>query len=571
MKEQEHTKLRILIADDDNTNRLVLNAILKKNDYEVFSAENGKVAVDLYEQMQPDIVLMDVMMPVMDGYEATRRIKELCGEKFVPVIFLTAMTDEKALAKCIESGGDDFLTKPYNQTLLHSKINALLRILGLYNKLDGQKHELTILHEHIRKEHEVAKRLFSNITHPGCLNASYFKYHASPMAIFNGDLIIAAHKPSGGLHVMVGDFTGHGLPAAVGALPASDIFYSMTSRGYAISDIIKELNNKLRQVLTTGLFFAVCILEINLNNRSISSWNGGIPSCFIRRGQNGDLVQIKSSNLPLGIVDTARLNSACEITEIETGDRIYMSTDGVVEALNEQGEMFGDDRYMAILRQPKDERQIFEEIMGTLKEFSGDREQSDDVTFIEIHCAPELNDADLTQMNKKFITRTPAKWRFHLSLDSEALRICDPLPFIMQPLTEIQGLHEFRSKLFTIISELFSNALDHGILGLNSKTKATPDGFMKYYQQREERLSALTDDWIRVTISNKPVEKGGELTIHIEDSGPGFDYTKSGETLEANQGFSGRGIPLVRNLCKELNYKGSGNEVIALFQWNHQS
>ncbi|MBM3226450.1 MAG: response regulator, partial [Candidatus Tectomicrobia bacterium] len=115
----------ILIADDDRTNRIVLSAMLKKDGHTVCMADNGTEAVDLFAQQQPDMVLMDVMMPDMNGYEAARQIKAMAGERFVPVIFLTAMTDEEALAQCIVAGGDDFLTKPYKRTLLKAKITAL--------------------------------------------------------------------------------------------------------------------------------------------------------------------------------------------------------------------------------------------------------------------------------------------------------------------------------------------------------------------------------------------------------------------------------------------------------------
>jgi len=72
-------------------------------------------------------------MPVMDGYEATKKIKSMMTDKFIPIIFLTAMTDEQALSRCVEVGGDDFLTKPYNRTLLKAKIDALQRVSQLYN------------------------------------------------------------------------------------------------------------------------------------------------------------------------------------------------------------------------------------------------------------------------------------------------------------------------------------------------------------------------------------------------------------------------------------------------------
>jgi len=114
--------MKILIVDDDATNRMVLGAYLKNDGFQIVSANDGKTAVDLFQSESPDLILMDIMMPVMDGYESTIQIKSLSGDRFIPIIFLTAMTDEKALTRCVEVGGDDFLTKPYNRTILKSKI-----------------------------------------------------------------------------------------------------------------------------------------------------------------------------------------------------------------------------------------------------------------------------------------------------------------------------------------------------------------------------------------------------------------------------------------------------------------
>ncbi|WP_233519398.1 response regulator [endosymbiont of Ridgeia piscesae] len=95
-----------LVADDELSNRVILNALLKKLGYQVIQAVDGADAVEKFRQHSIDIVLMDVMMPVMDGYAATEIIKSETADKFIPVLFLTAMTDDKALARCIEVGVD---------------------------------------------------------------------------------------------------------------------------------------------------------------------------------------------------------------------------------------------------------------------------------------------------------------------------------------------------------------------------------------------------------------------------------------------------------------------------------
>ena len=134
---------KVLIVEDDPDSREYLRLILSELGHEVIEAESGEQAIVQYLQNAPDIILMDIIMPGMNGYEATREIKELASDYFVPVIFLTSITDERMLARCIESGGDDFVNKPFSRVVINSKITAMQRIKALNQKL-----------EHYRKSNE---------------------------------------------------------------------------------------------------------------------------------------------------------------------------------------------------------------------------------------------------------------------------------------------------------------------------------------------------------------------------------------------------------------------------------
>ncbi len=138
------------IVDDEITDRRTLKALLTKLNYETVEATNGQEAIDLFKLEQPTIVFMDIMMPKVDGYEATRQIKAAAGNRFIPVIFLTAFTDQESLNQCIEAGGDDFLIKPYDPFNLQSKIQTMLRISLLHQKLQG-------MYSRINREQEIAE------------------------------------------------------------------------------------------------------------------------------------------------------------------------------------------------------------------------------------------------------------------------------------------------------------------------------------------------------------------------------------------------------------------------------
>lgn len=556
--------LRFLIVDDERTNLLVLRAILEHGGHQVIQADNGANAVLAFERERPDIVLMDVMMPVMDGYDATRRIKLLAGSRFVPVIFLTALTDETSLARCIEAGGDDFLTKPYNRVILQSKISSLLRLRELYRVREQQRDEIQFHHQRLQQEQTLAERIFSKVVHRGCLDNPNIRYLVSPAALFNGDMLLAARRPSGGLLAMMGDFTGHGLPAAVAALPTAELFYEMTAKGYSIGDIVGEINQRLKAMLPPELFLAVCLLELDVSGASLAVWNGGIPDVLIRGAHSNALRRLPSRHLPLGVVNNAGLDRAVELVRLDAGDRIYAYTDGLTEAANSDGEMFGDERLSNCLSDNTGD--AYTSLCATLIRFRGDHAQRDDITLIELTAVAGDNIAATESITPIVSAYPPSHWRVQLELKIDALRQADPLPSVMQLVTELQALNEHRERIYMIVAEMFNNALEHGLLRLDSALKNSPQGFAEYYERRKQALAALADGRIEIELTHAPRTGGGQLTIKVRDSGPGYAMALSAK-LQSNVSGSGRGLAMLHTLCKTVVVHPPGNCVEAVYEW----
>jgi CheY-like chemotaxis protein len=562
--------IKVLVVEDDLPNRFILQAILQKEGYEVIHAENGQEAVELFQRDRPDLVLMDIKMPVMDGYEATKRIKAMSGDVFVPVIFLTATSEKDGLVKCVESGGDDFLTKPYNPVLLQARIDALMRIRDLYSTVHRQRDELAQHQKRLDRERMLAKRLFTNIVNNGSLDRSNIKYMLSPMSLFSGDILLAAPKPSGGLHAMLGDFTGHGLAAATGALPVSSIFYGMTAKGYSIGEIVAEINIKLRTILPIDMFLAACVVDMDHVTHKLSVWNGGIPVAAIYGAREKEIVRrIHSRHLPLGIVDDDTFNRRVDVIDMREGDRLYICSDGLTEAQNPHGEMFGIGRLEALFEANREPENLFEEIRSSLADFQAGMKQQDDVTLLEIAYEQDVLEDTVgwTEAAQGHNVVPPATWSLNLQLGADIIRHLDPLPVILQSMADLQGFRGQRQYLHTVFSELYTNALDHGVLGLNSLRKKTAEGFAEYYRERETRLANLKQGFINFRISHAPHETGGELVIRLEDSGPGFDFNSSTPALDENRGNSGRGIQLLRSMCQRVTYFGEGNIVEVVYRW----
>ncbi|KAB2920949.1 MAG: SpoIIE family protein phosphatase [Dechloromonas sp.] len=124
-------KMKVLAVDDNRTNLHILQVFLKKLGHEVILAENGAEAVNLFASEHPDLILLDIMMPIMDGFEAARRIKAMSQERWTPVIFLSALNRDENLVEGLDAGADDYLTKPINFVVLEAKLRSMQRSLAL--------------------------------------------------------------------------------------------------------------------------------------------------------------------------------------------------------------------------------------------------------------------------------------------------------------------------------------------------------------------------------------------------------------------------------------------------------
>jgi anti-sigma regulatory factor (Ser/Thr protein kinase) len=181
---------------------------------------------------------------------------------------------------------------------------------------------------------------------------------------------------------------------------------------------------------------------------------------------------------------------------------------------------------------------------------------------IETFSAQQLSEIDLA---------TESAWHWQLSLSGSRLALVNPIPMAMSQINEIEGHAEHWQSLYTILTELFVNALDHGVLGLTSELKASAEGFSQYYTERERRLKSLVDGCVELQISHHPFPNGGRILIKVKDSGQGFDIKQFYENRVENSLdtslLSGRGIDLVEQLCDRLDFQGSGNTVEVSYVW----
>ncbi|KPZ08633.1 fused response regulator/phosphatase [Pseudomonas syringae group genomosp. 3] len=558
-------KLCILIADDSASDRLLLSTIVARQGHRVLCAANGVEAVAIFMAESPQLILMDAMMPVMDGFEAARRIKALTGESLVPIIFLTSLTEGEALARCLDAGGDDFMSKPYNPLVLAAKINAMNRLRVLHETVRLQRDQISKHHEYLLNEQRVAKAVFDQVAHAGCLGAGNIRYLQSPYALFNGDLMLAAYTPAGHMQVLLGDFTGHGLPAAVGAMPLADVFYGMTAKGYGLIEILREMNAKLKRILPVDMFCCATLLCINLPQRQVEVWNGGLPDGYLLRGTDGEHVPLASSHLPLGVLSVDAFDARTEVYPLAPGDRIFLLSDGVLDTSDSNDQLFGVQRLREVLSANREPQLLIQEILQALNDFGG--KARDDVSLLEISAVDEPLTRRPAPTYSDSGASSPLDWSASFEFRASTLKRFNPLPYVLQLLLEVHGLRNQGAALHMVLGELYSNALEHGVLGLDSALKHDAAGFALYYRQRAERLGALEAGFIRVTVRVEPVGEGGRLTLSVEDSGDGFDVNKAQMLIPDSDELYGRGLRLVCELSHEARWSTDGRTACVEFSW----
>jgi two-component system, HptB-dependent secretion and biofilm response regulator len=560
--------LKMLVAEDDRINRLLLTSILSQQGYQVLEAKNGLEAVELCELHRPDIVFMDILMPEMDGFDATLKIRssDLNREIFIPIIFLTTTTDADELARCIACGGDDVLTKPYHPTLLNARIQALLRISQLYQKIKQQKDQILLHQQDLQREQEVAEQLFSRIVRPSGFDHANLRYFMSSVSLFNGDVMLGAKNISGSSQLLLGDFTGHGLQAAIGTIPVADMFYEMVAKGASIGEMVARLNRKLQDILPTGIFCACCIIEIDSLNEQLSVWNGGNPDVLVCRADGSVKARCRSEHFPLGVVDNTMQGRSVAHVKLDSDDRIYVYSDGVTESSNATGEMLGQSRLETLLLNCGESNRSFDCLLEGLNRYRSGS-QADDISLVEISCQGSF----AKQLDTLVERRKPAgPWRIVLELGVEHLKRINPLPALLALLMDIQGPYRQKERLYMVLSELFTNALDHGVLGLDSSIKDAEQGMADYIMAKNNALESLDSGHIVLDVSHQVINGGcqGQFTIELKDSGQGFDFHQIRADLTENVLKHGRGIALLYDLCEQIDYLGCGNHVRATYVWD---
>ncbi|MDH5216714.1 MAG: fused response regulator/phosphatase [Gammaproteobacteria bacterium] len=565
----EKSEILILVVDDDTTNVVLLSVILQKLGYNVVTAYNGQEAIEKFNEFRPDMVLMDIMMPVMNGYDATTAIKACEGDEFVPIIFITALTEDKALAKCIDVGGNDFLVKPYNPILIEAKINSFLHLRGIYHSEKEKTDNLKKHGDWLDNEYRISQQVINKILKKESLLNSGVQCKISPKAIFNGDLLMVEKTPDNVTRILIGDFTGHGLSGAIGSIPVAGIFSSMTEKGFSIDILVREINNRLLSVLPSGVFFAAAIIDYNPREKRITIWNGGNPEIVIYSSRTRSVKKLfASENYPFAVVDNDQMSYSVSEVYVEKGDRVLAFTDGVLNTQDTITKSIKDVGILDVISAIDHEDELFEKIIEHLNEENRAGAQIDDITLVELKIDNEISEIEEASnlVEEKNSVDEGVSWRVSYKLEAPVLKKMDPMPMLMQGISELEDVGGHKQAIYLIMRELYANALEHGVLQLDSRIKQQENGFEKFFSEKDRLLSELNTGFVEIEVEFSMVDQNRSVEITIRDSGDGFTFGEM-EKSSAGSSYHGRGISMLNNLCGRVLFNEAGNQATAVYTW----
>lgn len=559
--------ITILIVDEAPSDRLLLKTILEQLGHIVLLARNGEEAIDLFDPKRIQLVCLGILSTSYDSKCIALEIQRIANGVFVPVVFLSDDVDSVALSGCLKISGTDYISKPYNTTLIAAKLDAITRILIMQKTLAKQNEALSQYNEMLIYEQQVAKVVYENITHSNCLNdpALHTFHHGSHT--FNGDVILAAYKPNGGMHLLLGDFTGQGLSAAIGALPLADIFFDWTKKGFLMRQILPEINARLKHILPSDMFCSAAFIDIKTNDKSIEVWNGGLPDLLFFSQSEEQPKRLISKNLPLGVLSPAEFEFAIDPVSFQAGDVLLGYSDGLHDAKTAQGESFCEAMFASLYNGEVVSNNGLSWLVERMAQEGVLEKPHDDISCLEVSLNTQIgvHSAESNELSNKL--GAPADFAFEYRLNADSLRSIDPLPYILQIITTAPGLNQYASHVFMILSELYSNALEHGVLRLSSDKKNTLEGFSSYYEEREQALASLKEGCVTIQVKAVSDAASGELELRVTDSGSGFDYQGIAFDLGNTEVPYNRGLALLNQLCEKLEFSDGGRSVCAHFHW----
>ncbi len=331
------TKARVLLVDDNATNLQVLFQTLDGRGYNLLVAKNGETALKIADKAKPDLILLDIMMPDIDGYEVCRRLKENCATSDVPVIFLSALGDTKDKVMGLDLGAVDYITKPFQPEEVIARVNTHLTIHSLRRQLqekhDELEHELQLV---AQTQRSLLPKSLPNI--PGLKLAPY--YQTSRYA--GGDYYDILELPGNCWGLIMADAAGHSTEAAVMMAMTCALLRSYPGIANDPAAVLNHLNEHLCR-LEDRLFMTALYVVYHAEHRTLLFSSAGHMAPLLFRPGDGEAIELPCQRVFPMAVEAYEEVPVNQI-QLQSQDRIMLYTDGLSERFNPFHEPYGTER-----------------------------------------------------------------------------------------------------------------------------------------------------------------------------------------------------------------------------------
>ena len=308
------------IVDDKILNQRVLEAILQKNNYRTITASNGQEAREIAEANLPDIILMDIMMPIEDGFEACQKLKQNPVTADIPLIFISALDDAENKVKGLSIGGIDYITKPFNKEEVLLRVKNYLKLYQNYQR---------IINSQAEKLSQLKDAQKAILEKPEDLPQAKFAVAYKPIIEAGGDFYDVFETGDGIMEYFVADISGHDIGASFATSALKALVRNNSSQLYTIKEVVSTINKILCTIFKLGQHITAAYIRIDRKRLQVSFINAAhLPIIYIPI--NGEIKLVKSNNGIIGAFKDSIFNY--EIMKIEEGDRFLLLTDGLVES-----------------------------------------------------------------------------------------------------------------------------------------------------------------------------------------------------------------------------------------------
>jgi len=377
----------ILVVDDNEMNRDMLTRRLNRQGHTVEIAVDGRQALEMIRSHKFDLILLDIMMPEMNGYEVLEHMKADDTLPYVPVIMISAVDEIDSIVRCVELGAEDYLPKPFNRVLLKARIGASLEKKRLRDRQEAYTRQLNFENQRKSQELERARQVQLSMlpTAPPKLSHLDIAARQETASEVGGDYYDFFPLPDGKLLMAIGDATGHGV--------SSGLMVSMTKASLLATNEIDlvALVNKINRILSEidlglQLNMALLLLEVSAmedGGVTIRACGGGMPPIYLLKADSS-FEEIFVANLPLGIIGEIEytLTEFC----VCSGDTIVLTSDGLFERFNKSRQILGLDQLGSILAQMDVAGLTAAEVLARINQIGNDWANGqplyDDVTLV---------------------------------------------------------------------------------------------------------------------------------------------------------------------------------------------